>query len=232
MVLTKDAAMSRSNSLTEINHPIRLAGSTLDHRAHVCAFFNTPDEKYQVLLPFMKEGIEFGQKNVHTVNPRLRTDHRAQLASAGIEVDAVLQNGHLELLDWSTTHLPKSYFDQRETLSLYRRIMNDATQNGFPLTRFVTDMGWALEADLDANALLEYESNANYEWIQQREPINPVICTYDLSRFTADIVVDVMRTHPMVIIGGMLRENPFFISPEEFLEELRNRKPTRLKRAG
>src|ERR1700735_5571694 len=110
--------------------------------------------------------------------------------------------------------------------------MDDATQKGFPLTRFVTDMGWALEADLDANALLEYESTANYKWIQQREPINPVICTYDLSRFTADIIVDVMRTHPLVIIGGMLRENPFFVPPQEFLEELRNRKPTRLKRVG
>jgi MEDS: MEthanogen/methylotroph, DcmR Sensory domain len=232
MVLIKDAAMLRCNSLTETTHPIHLAGSTLDHRAHVCAFFNTPDEEYQVLLPFMKEGIELGQKNVHTINPRLRTDHYLQLASAGIEVDAVLQNGRLELLDWSTTHLPKGYFDQHETLSLYRRIMDDATQKGFPLTRFVTDMGWALEADLDANALLEYESTANYKWIQQREPINPVICTYDLSRFTADIIVDVMRTHPLVIIGGMLRENPFFVPPQEFLEELRNRKPTRLKRVG
>jgi hypothetical protein len=59
-----------------------------------------------------------------------------------------------------------------------------------------------------------------------------VICSYDLNRFTADIVVDVMRTHPMVIIGGMLRENPFFVPPEEFLNELRIRKPGRLKKVG
>ena len=219
-------------SLTEINRPIHLAGSTLDHRAHVCAFFNTPDEEYQVLLPFMKEGLELGQKNVHTVDPRLRTDHSLRLASAGIELDTVLQSGRLELLDWSSTHLREGNFDQHKTLSLYRQIMNDATQKGFPLTRFVTDMGWALEADLNANALLEYESTANYEWIQQCGPTNPVICTYDLSRFTADIIVDVMRTHPMVIIGGILHENPFFVPPEEFLEELRHRKPTRLKRVG
>jgi hypothetical protein len=232
MVPIKDAAISRCKSPTEMNHPIHLAGSTLDRRAHVCAFFNTPDEEYQVLLPFMKEGLELGQKNVHTVDPRLRTDHSLRLASAGIELQTVLQNGHLELLDWSSTHLHQGAFDQHKTLSLYRKIMDDATQKGFPLTRFVTDMGWALEADLDANALLKYESTANYEWSQQCGPINPVICTYDLSRFTADVIVDVMRTHPMVIIGGILHENPFFVSPKEFLEELRNRKPTRLKRVG
>ena len=38
------------------------------------------------------------------------------------------------------------------------------------------------------------------------------------------VVVDVMRTHPMVIIGGILHENPFFVPPNEFLRELRERR--------
>ena len=227
-----EATTSRGKSLTEMNHAIRVAGSTLDRRAHVCAFFNAPDEKYQVLLPFMREGLELGQKNVHTIDPGLRTDHLLRLASAGIAVDRVLQSGHLEVLDWSSTHLHQDRFDQQKTLAQYRRIMDDAPQKGFSLTRFVTDMGWALDANLDANALLEYESNANYEWLQERGPVNPVICTYDLSLFTADIIVDVMRTHPMVIIGGILHENPFFVPPQEFLKELSGRKPARLRRVG
>jgi hypothetical protein len=36
-----------------------------------------------------------------------------------------------------------------------------------------------------------------------------------------------MRTHPMIIIGGILQENPFFVPPDEFLRELRNRRTTR-----
>jgi hypothetical protein len=36
--------------------------------------------------------------------------------------------------------------------------------------------------------------------------------------------MDIMRTHPMVIIGGILQENPFFVPPDEFLQELRERK--------
>jgi hypothetical protein len=37
-------------------------------------------------------------------------------------------------------------------------------------------------------------------------------------------VVDIMRTHPMIIIGGILQENPFFVPPDEFLRELRERR--------
>jgi hypothetical protein len=35
--------------------------------------------------------------------------------------------------------------------------------------------------------------------------------------------MDALRTHPVVIIGGLLHENPFFASPDQFLLELRER---------
>jgi hypothetical protein len=49
--------------------PISLAGSQLGDIRHVCAFFNSDDEEYRVLLPFIKEGFERGDKAVHVVNP-------------------------------------------------------------------------------------------------------------------------------------------------------------------
>lgn len=36
--------------------------------------------------------------------------------------------------------------------------------------------------------------------------------------------MDILRTHPMVIIGGILQENPFFVPPDTMLEELRQRR--------
>jgi hypothetical protein len=34
-----------------------------------------------------------------------------------------------------------------------------------------------------------------------------------------------MRVHPAVIIGGVCQENPFYVPPDEFLRELRERAP-------
>jgi hypothetical protein len=39
--------------------------------------------------------------------------------------------------------------------------------------------------------------------------------------------VDIMRTHPVVIIGGILQQNPFFVPPDEFLREFRQRRHDR-----
>ena len=35
--------------------------------------------------------------------------------------------------------------------------------------------------------------------------------------------MDILRTHPMVIVAGILQENPFFVPPDEMLRELRQR---------
>lgn len=36
--------------------------------------------------------------------------------------------------------------------------------------------------------------------------------------------MDILRTHPMAVVGGVLRQNPFFVPPDEFLRELRDRR--------
>jgi hypothetical protein len=51
-----------------------------------------------------------------------------------------------------------------------------------------------------------------------------VICAYDLTKFGASTVIDALRTHPVVLIGGLLHENPFFVPPDQLLLELRERR--------
>ena len=68
----KDVSRGTSNPSEA---PIRFAGSELGAQRHVCAFFHTPDEEYRVLLPFVKEGFERGEKAFHVVDPELREAH-------------------------------------------------------------------------------------------------------------------------------------------------------------
>lgn len=51
-----------------------------------------------------------------------------------------------------------------------------------------------------------------------------IICTDHIGKFGGDTVVDIMGTHPMIIIGGVLQRNPFFVPPIEFLREFSERR--------
>jgi hypothetical protein len=134
---------------------------------------------------------------------------------------ATLQSGQFELRTWTDTHLCDGQFDQDKTLALFQEVVKDAKQQGFPLIRFVTHMEWALENRPGVDDLLEYEARANDIWLRQDGPVNPVICT---PRLVGDLVVEVMPTHPMIIIGGILQRNSFFVPLDEFLKELRERR--------
>jgi hypothetical protein len=81
-------------------------------------------------------------------------------------------------------------------------------------------MEWALENRVGVERLLEYEARVNYVWPRFK---HAAVCTYDLAKFSGDVIIDIMRTHPLVIIGGILQENPFYVQPDEFLRQLRDR---------
>jgi hypothetical protein len=205
-----------------MSHPkqVRLAGSVLDRSRHVCAFFHDKEEEYRVLLPFIKEGLEQGERAFHMLDPRHRAEYLRRLHQAGIDVAEAERKGQLEVRRWEDAQLRDGHFDQDRMLALLEEVLAGGKAQGFPLTRLTADMEWGLEDRPGLEDFLEFEARVNYLTPRYDDVL---CCTYDLARFSAGVVVNVLRTHPMVIIGGTLQQNPFFVPPDEFLRELRER---------
>lgn len=151
--------------------PIRFAGSELGVKCHVCAFFRTPEEQYRALVPFIKEGFERGEKAFHVVDPKLRNEHLQRLESAGIDVAAREQRGQFELRNWADAYLREGHFDQDRMLALIEQVLDGGAQQGFPLTRLVAHMEWALEDRPGVDDLLEYETRLNYVLPRFKDPV-------------------------------------------------------------
>jgi hypothetical protein len=201
--------------------PIPFAGSQLREARHVCAFFNSDEEKYRVLLPFIKDGFECGDKAVHFVSPDQRREHLQRLAAVGIDPTAAQQTGQFELRTDAETYLRDGQFDQDRMLEVFEQLASGNAKGGFRLSRIVCHMDWAAEGRSHVDNLVEFESRVNDVW---RRHDDAVVCVYGLAKFGGGTVVDIMRTHPMIIVGGILHQNPFFVPPEKFLHELRERR--------
>ena len=203
---------------------IPFAGSQLNETRHVCAFFNSNDEAYRVLVPFIKDGFDCGDKAVHIINPDQHENHLMRLAAAGIDTTTARECGQLELRTNAEAYLRNGRFDPDQMLEVFEQLASGNASGGFPLSRIVCQMDWAVEGRSCVEALVEFESRVNDIW---RCHEDAVICVYDLAKFGGSTVIDILRTHPMVIIGGILQQNPFFVPPEEFLPELRERRTGR-----
>jgi hypothetical protein len=190
--------------------------SPRDNR-HICAFFNGMDEHYRVLRSFIKEGFDRGDRAFHLIDPERREDHLKRLADAGINVDEEIESGQLEVHPWQDGPLHGERFDQDTWLAGFEDVLRSGPTAGYARTRFLAQMEWALVDMPGVNDLIEFETRVNYIVPKYDDP---VICSYDLDKFDASTVIYALRTHPVVIIGELVQENPFYVEPDQLLLEL------------
>jgi hypothetical protein len=198
-----------------LNH---LARGTLEHAPHLCAFFESPEEEVRYLSGFIIEGLDRGEKAVHIVDPASEDFYVDLLESAGIPVRDAIQTGQFEIVNWENTYLRTGGFDQFDMLEYLQSTFQKARDSGYPLTRLVAHMEWALTNRKGVNDLIEYE--ARIDEVLANFP-DPVVCVYDSKKFGAGVALNVLRTHAYAIIGGTLHSNPFHVPPAMFLKELR-----------
>jgi hypothetical protein len=223
MQASKDHGPPRSVSAAP-RPSIHLGGATLGKYRHVCALFHDREQEYRALLPFIKEGLDQGDSAMHLLDAGLCQDHRRRLGGAGIDVATREDSGQLQLRVWEQSYLRDGRFDKDRMLDLLASIWAPRAEGTAAVVRLVAHMEWALLDRPGSADLVEYESRLNTGLIGVP---HVAVCVYDLTRFSGDIVVDIMRTHPVTIIGGVVRENPFFVPPEEFVPELRDRQARR-----
>ena len=158
------------------------------------------------------------------MSPVQHHSHLQRLAAAGIDAAAAKHSGQFELRTSAETYLRDGHFDQDRMLEFFEQLASGNAGGGFPLSRIVCHMEWAADSRSQVDDLVEFESRVNDVW---RRHDDAVICTYDLAKVRGDTVIDIMRTHPMIILGGILQHNPFFVPPEVFLREVRERRARR-----
>lgn len=199
---------------------VNLAGALLNGSCHACAFFHSKEEEYRVLMPFIKEGMSNGDRAVHIVDPKTREAHMERLEHEGIPIEEAEQRGQLEVLPWQEAYIKDGHFDQFRMIETLKAALEKPEEFEGKVTRLIANMEWALEDLPGVHDIVEYEARLNEVLPHFHDP---VVCTYDLSKFDATVVMDIMRTHPMVIIGGLLQQNPFYVPPDEMLKELKAR---------
>src|SRR5437870_12540361 len=148
--------------MAQVLAEVRLAGSPLQSYRHVCAFFRSPDEFYTVLLPFIKEGFDRRERALHIVDPKLRAEHIRRLEGIGIDTAAAEASQQLELRVWEEAYLRGGHFVPDAMLTLLEERLSAGQTEGFPLTRLVATVEWALQDRPGVDDLVEYEARVNY----------------------------------------------------------------------
>ncbi|HSS29078.1 MAG TPA: MEDS domain-containing protein [Usitatibacter sp.] len=201
--------------------PVTLCGRSLPHAAHICAFFDSRSQEYDCILPYFREGLDQGEQVVSIRDAEDIRDHATRVGDAlGDEVGDYVRSGQLSILASEETYLKAGCFETERMYNMIEDVLKNVRSKSFSRVRTCGDMTWALREMPGTDELMEYESRVN---ALTREHDCTLMCVYDVNKFSGKAVMDVLATHPMVVMNDRIYENPYYVEPTEFLKQLLRR---------
>jgi len=180
---------------------------------HICGVFSGEMERDQVLIPFLQAGLASGDKCICVVDGTAPGEIVAALGPTG-EAAALTTGKQLEVIGASDLYLRSGRFSADEVIGSWKAAISDAMYAGqFDVVRVVE--AWSRRDVLpDMTELLMLESEMN-----RYLPLYPqvVMCLYDMDQFGSGALVNLVMTHPRMLVGGMVIENPYYLTPDEVL---------------
>ncbi len=186
--------------------------------SHVCSLYRTPEERDNIAIPFVREGIREGVPCRYIVADQTAEQLRRGLADTGVNVSAIEASGMLQILTSADTYLKNATFDYREMLAFWEAVSDEVRSRKLPYMRCTGETTFLRQDAPGLEHFLEYEAHLN-ECVPKMPLV--VLCQYDITKFNGDLVVGVLQTHPYAVIGGVLIRNPYYIPPEKFLSQHR-----------
>lgn len=181
---------------------------------HVCCIYDTDEQFRTLLTEHLRQGLDRDEKVVCILDSGTSETVLNSLGSQRIDVDSHMRSGQLEILARDDTYLPSGKFDPDVMISLLRGKAAAALADGYGALRVCGDMGWAASAPPGAERLMGYESKLNDLF-----PGTPclLVCHYDRRRFSPEILLDALHTHPIVAVGADICRNVYYQDPAVFL---------------
>lgn len=181
---------------------------------HICTFFSGPTGRDEIVMPFLVEGIRARNKCLCILESIALSEFLPRLGRQ-VDVGPPVATGQLEFATPADAYLRSGSFSTEDMLDYWGEAAAAMqTEGGFSITRAAGEMPSVLDHPAGRAEFFRYEARLN-EVIPSYPEV--ILCLYDLERWGAGVLMDTLRTHPMVLVDGMVHDNPYYMEPDKFL---------------
>ncbi len=185
--------------------------------SHICQIFCDDEERSESLLNFLLAGLQAGERAACFSEKTDGQAVREFLAENGLAYDELENRKAITTAGTSEVYFQENVFDPDRMLETLAAFHTESGELGFPVARVIGEMMPEIKGVAGGDRLLEYESRVSL--LLRDHPITTV-CQYDANSFDGATVMDILKVHPQMIVGGKVVHNPFHIPPEEFLSRI------------
>lgn len=183
----------------------------LQHGDHLCLLYRSVEEQKNVVSPFIKDGLSRGELCLYIADEHMDPELADLLASGGIDLLRLRQEGSVQLSTRYQTFLRYARFEPSLMMEFFERFLNQTLAKQFSGLRVMIDMSWALSIGCDQ--LIAFEALLNDHMMPWKMT---TLCQYHIDRFAPRILEDALRTHPLALLGEHVCPN-FYCEPTSLL---------------
>ena len=202
--------MDRKPTYAELEKSIE----KLEPGGHLCCIYETEEEHRSLLTPFLRHGLGQREKVLYIADDHTAEEILNYLRDDGLEADSYLENGQLRVLTVAEAYMQGGVFDPDSMIAFLREENTRALDEGYTALRVTGEMSWTLKGLPGSERFIEYESKLN-DFFSSSKCL--AICQYDRRKFEASLLLDVLITHPSVVIGTQTYDNFYYIPPQDYL---------------
>jgi hypothetical protein len=163
-------------------------------------------------MPYLAEGLRNGEKCICVLSSLPPEDVLARLGEH-VDLDLSVERGQLEVTTPAEVYLRTGNFAADDMLSFWKDAATAAEADDYGFARAAGEMPDELDAD-GRRKFIRYEARLT-EFVAELPEL--ILCLYNLRRCGAQVLMDVLRTHPVAVVDGVLHDNPYYISPDTLL---------------
>lgn len=193
---------------------------------HICQFYNQVAEIAQTAAPFLRDGLRGTDKCYLAAAPARIEEVRKLLRASHADVEAAIQSGQFRLVSERDELLVDGRFDPYHLIATHQALIARAMHDGWQAVRAVIDMGWLCENVATPEQILKYEAAADAVFTFQNRPIVALL-QYNYSELPGELVVELLKLHPMAVVGRFIKRNPYYLNAEDYMVKIIRRSQQR-----
>jgi PAS domain S-box-containing protein len=181
---------------------------------HLCSIYESPEEHFAVAMPFIRIGLERGEKCIYIADDGTEAAVRDAMHAEGIDVEQAIALESLVLENKEAAYLKHGLFDPEWMFKFWSEASAEAMRQGYSALRATGETEWVSRGAPGIERWIEYESRMTH-MMARHNCIG--LCQYNRQLMTPELVLDVIRTHPTVIYRGVVCRNMYYVPPDELL---------------
>jgi len=184
--------------------------------SHILQLYNRVSEISGVTARLFEVALASGEKCLFAGAPASVQEVEQSLIKQGVEVAEAIEKGQLVFLSDRDGLLVNKRFDPYHLLSTHQTFIAQALREGWKAVRISMDMTWLTADVATPEQILKYEAASDAVFTFQNAPIIALM-HYDYSKLPGALVVELLKLHPIAVVGKFIKRNPYYLNSEQYL---------------